>query len=180
LSEGTGGFLIANTNDFRKSFQQLIENLDAHYEAVYRPTSNKYDGRLRKIEVKLARNDLEVESRTGYFAMPDLKGAGPLTPVESTGLAVLSADPRPHAFRFPRHGLSFPKRRRELAGPLCLSNCLAPSWDLPPTPPARSTNSRFRCSRWSGMRTGRWSTSTVSTCLTTSRTPTWRPCAPPA
>ena len=100
LSEGTGGFLIANTNDFRKSFQQVAENLDAHYEAIYRPTSNKYDGRLRKIEVKLARNDLEVDSRTGYFAMPDLKGAGPLTPVESTGLAVLSAEPRPHAFAF--------------------------------------------------------------------------------
>jgi len=26
---------------------------------------------LRKIEVKMARNDLQVESRTGYFAMPD-------------------------------------------------------------------------------------------------------------
>jgi len=100
LSEGTGGFLIANTNDFRKSFQQLAENLDVHYEAVYHPTSNKYDGRLRKIEVKLARNDLQVESRTGYFAMPDLKGSGPLTPLESTGLAVLNAQPRPHAFDF--------------------------------------------------------------------------------
>lgn len=100
LAEGTGGFLIANTNDFRKPFQQMVENLDAHYEAVYHPTSTKYDGRLRKIEIKLARNDLQVESRTGYFAMPDLKGAGPLTPVESTGLAVLNADPRPHAFDF--------------------------------------------------------------------------------
>jgi len=100
LSEGTGGFLIANTNDFRKPFQQLVESLDAHYEAVYRPTATKYDGRLRKIEVKLARNDLLVESRTGYFAMPDLKGSGPLTPVESTALAVLNAAPRPHAFDF--------------------------------------------------------------------------------
>jgi VWFA-related protein len=100
LSEGTGGFLIANTNDFRKPFQDLAENLDAHYEAIYHPTSNKYDGHLRKIEVKLARNDLQVDSRTGYFAMPDLKGSGALTPVESTGLAVLSAEPRPHSFDF--------------------------------------------------------------------------------
>jgi VWFA-related protein len=100
LSEGTGGFLIANTNDFRKSFQQLVQNLDAHYEAVYHPTSPRYDGRLRKIEVKLARNDLQVESRTGYFAMPDLKGSGPLTPVESTAMAVLAAQPRPHSFDF--------------------------------------------------------------------------------
>ena len=100
LSEGTGGFLIANTNDFRKSFQQLVQSLDTHYEAVYRPTTARYDGRLRKIEVKLARSDLQVESRTGYFAMPDLKGSGPLTPVESTAMAVLAAEPRPHSFDF--------------------------------------------------------------------------------
>jgi len=100
LSEGTGGFLIANTNDFRKPFQQLAQNLDTHYEAVYRSTSAKYDGRLRKIEVKLARNDLQVESRTGYFAMPDLKGSGPLTPAEFTTMAVLAAEPRPHSFDF--------------------------------------------------------------------------------
>ena len=100
LSEGTGGFLIANTNDFRKSFQQIVQNLDTHYEAVYHPASPRYDGRLRKIEVKLARSDLQVESRTGYFAMPDLKGSGPLTPVESTAMAVLAAEPRPHSFDF--------------------------------------------------------------------------------
>src|ERR1035437_6880294 len=100
LSEGTGGFLIANTNDFRKPFQQLVETLDAHYEAVYHPTSTKFDGRLRKIEVKLARNDLLVDSRTGYFALPDLKGSGPLTTVESTAMAVLAAEPRPHSFDF--------------------------------------------------------------------------------
>ncbi len=100
LSEGTGGFLIANTNDFRKSFQQIADTLDAHFEAVYHPTLTKYDGKLRKIEVKLAKPDLEVESRTGYYAMPDLKGSGPLTPLESTGLAVLNAEPQPHAFDF--------------------------------------------------------------------------------
>ena len=116
MSEGTGGFLIANTNDFRKSFQQLVENLDAHYEAVYRPTSTKFDGRLRKIEVKLARNDLEVESRTGYFAMPDLKGAGPLTPVESTGLAVLNAEPRPHSFDFHVTAYHFQSDGAQFAG----------------------------------------------------------------
>src|ERR1051326_1849811 len=69
LSEGTGGFLIANTNDHRKPFQRMIEDFDAHYEAAYHPSSEQYDGHLRKIEVKLARADLQVESRTGYFAM---------------------------------------------------------------------------------------------------------------
>jgi len=100
LAEGTGGFLIANTNDFRKPFQQLAGDLETHYEAVYHPASIKFDGRFRKIEVKLAHSDWQVESRTGYFAMPDLKGSGPLTPTEFTAMAVLNATPRPHAFDF--------------------------------------------------------------------------------
>ena len=100
LAEGTGGFMIANTNDFRKPFQQLASDLETHYEAVYHPTAPKFDGHLRKIEVKLAHTDWQVDSRTGYFAMPDLKGASPLTPLESTAMAVMNAEPRPHAFDF--------------------------------------------------------------------------------
>jgi hypothetical protein len=115
LSEGTGGFLIANTNDFRKPFQQLAGDLDTHYEVVYRPTSAKYDGRLRKVEVKLARADWQVESRTGYFAMPDLKGSAPLTPAESTAMAVLNTEPRPHSFDF--HLTAYHFRKQNDANP---------------------------------------------------------------
>jgi VWFA-related protein len=107
IAESTGGFLIANTNDFKKPFTKLIEEMDAHYEAVYRPESRVDDGGFRKIEVKLAKPDLRVESRTGYFAMPDLKGSGPLAPFETIGLAALSAQPRPHAFEFSSAVLPF-------------------------------------------------------------------------
>jgi len=100
LAEGSGGFLIANTNDFRKPFQRIVDDVQAHYEASYRPTSGRYDGHLRKIEVKLARADLRVDSRTGYFAMPDFKGESELQPYETMALAALSASPLPHAFDF--------------------------------------------------------------------------------
>ena len=99
LSEGTGGFLIANTNDLRKPFQRVVDDVDTHYEATYHPLSAKYDGRLRKIEIKLARADWKVESRAGYFAMPELKGA-PLKPFEVAALMTLSTNPPPHAFDF--------------------------------------------------------------------------------
>jgi hypothetical protein len=99
LSEGTGGFLIANTNDLRKPFQRIVDDVDTHYEAVYRPSSDKFDGRLRKIEIKLARADLSVETRAGYFAMPDIKGS-PLRPFEMAALMALSNKPQPHAFDF--------------------------------------------------------------------------------
>ncbi len=99
LSEGTGGFLIANTNDLRKPFQRIVDDVDSHYEAIYHPVSAKYDGRLRKIEIKMARADLTVETRAGYFAMPDIKGSA-LKPFEVAALMTLSTKPLPHAFDF--------------------------------------------------------------------------------
>ena len=109
LSEGTGGFLIANTNDFRKSFQQLAGDLETHYEAVYHPASIKFDGTFHKIEVKLAHSDWQVDSRVGYFAMPDLKNSGPLTLAEATAMAVLNTNPRPHSLDFHLSGYHFRK-----------------------------------------------------------------------
>ena len=97
LAEGTGGMLVANTNEFRKPLQRITEDLETHYELTYRPTSTTYDGRLRTIKVKTAHSDWRVESRLGYFAMPSL-GDAPLAPFETIGLALLASKPLPHAF----------------------------------------------------------------------------------
>ena len=107
VAEGTGGFLIANTQDFKKPFSRIIDNVDAHYEVSYRPTSAKYDGGLRKIEVKLLGRAAEYHAdyRPGYFAMPDLKGSAALQPNEVMGLSVLNMNPQPHAFDF--HAAAF-------------------------------------------------------------------------
>lgn len=104
LSEGTGGFLVANTNDLRKPFEQIAADAATHYEADYHPASAKYDGHFRKIEVKLTRADLvsgaRVDSRAGYFAIPDFDGSAPLQPYEMAGLAALQSRPLPHSFDF--------------------------------------------------------------------------------
>jgi hypothetical protein len=100
LAEGTGGFLVANSNDLRKPFQQIGGDVETHYEANYLPSSGKYDGHFRKIEVKLARTDLRAEWREGYFALPDMGDKGTLRPFEMAGLMTLNAQPRPHAFEF--------------------------------------------------------------------------------
>lgn len=100
LSEGTGGFLVGNTNDLRKPFQRILEDVDTHYEVIYHPSSNRYDGRLRNIDVKTLRADVNVESQKGYFALPVLDTASELTPVEMAGLAALNVHTPPHAFDF--------------------------------------------------------------------------------
>ena len=100
LAEDTGGFLVANTNDLRKPFQQIGGEVETHYEADYRPSIDKYDGHFHRIEVKLARADWKAECREGYFAIPDRGAQGPLRPFEAASLLMLNSDPRPQAFPF--------------------------------------------------------------------------------
>jgi hypothetical protein len=98
LSERTGGFLIANTNNVDQLLSHVMEEVDTHYEIAYPPKSERYDGHFRKIEVKLARAGLRVETRNGYFAVPDTGHA--LTAEEMAGLRALDTQPPPHAFDF--------------------------------------------------------------------------------
>src|ERR1035441_6755223 len=90
---------MANTNDVEKPLTHVMEDVNTHYEIAYPPTSNNDDGHFRKIEVKLARAGLTVQTRDGYFAVPDT-GEGPVTPEEIGGLKALDRQPRPHDFDF--------------------------------------------------------------------------------
>jgi VWFA-related protein len=107
LSEGTGGFLIGSTNDLRKSFQRVLDDVDTHYEVIYHPSSDKYDGRLRSIDLKTSRGDLNLESRTGYFALPAFGAMTQLNPTELAGLAALNVHQPPHAFEFKAEAYQF-------------------------------------------------------------------------
>jgi VWFA-related protein len=102
LAERTGGFLIANTNNVDQLLSHVMEEVDTHYEIAYPPKAEREDGHFRKIEVKLARAGLRVETRSGYFAVPDT-AVHPLTPEEMAGLRALDTRPRPHAFDFLSH-----------------------------------------------------------------------------
>ena len=106
LAESTGGFLIANTNNTDKLLARVMEDVDTHYEISYRPASEINDGHFRRIAVKLDRADLRIETRSGYFAVPDT-GEGPLTPEEMAGLRALDTNPQPHSFDFQSKAFRF-------------------------------------------------------------------------
>ncbi len=110
LSESTGGFIIANTNNTEELLSKVMDDVDTHYELAYRPASPTSDGHFRKIEVKLARADLRVETRSGYFAVPET-GEGPLTPGDFGALLALDAKPLPHAFDFTSKAFRFRPRK---------------------------------------------------------------------
>jgi len=106
LAEDTGGFSIANTNDTRVPLRRVMEEVRAHYEATYAPTSFNYDGHFRTIEVRARRPGLKLQSRKGYFALPMLDGEA-VAPFELAALAVLDRKPLPQSFDFHAGALAF-------------------------------------------------------------------------
>ena len=106
LAEDTGGFTITDTNDTRVPLRRVMEEVRAHYEATYAPTSSNYDGRFGTIEVRTRRPGLRLQSRKGYFALPMLGGEA-VVPFELAALAALDSRPLPHAFDFHTAVLTF-------------------------------------------------------------------------
>jgi VWFA-related protein len=99
LAERTGGFATANTNELAAPMQRVMEDIRSHYEVAYVPISNVYDGHFRKIEVRLSRPRLRVQTRQGYYALPELNGE-PLEKFELTALNALNTRPIPRTFPY--------------------------------------------------------------------------------
>ena len=105
LAEGTGGFAVFNTNEFKKNMARIMEDVRTHYEISYVPASTIYDGHFRQIKVTVRDPNLIVQSRDGYFAVPDLGGQS-VMPYEMAGLGALNGPPR-HDFDFHAAALRF-------------------------------------------------------------------------
>jgi hypothetical protein len=76
LAADTGGFLVANTNNFSDALRRIMKDTESYYLLAYEPTGGKRDGGFRKIEVRLpGLKDARVRHRKGYFAPDDRPGA---------------------------------------------------------------------------------------------------------
>jgi VWFA-related protein len=106
LAQSTGGFLTADTNDFKPAMARVATDIGSYYEAAYVPVSQEYDGKFRRITVKVTRPGVTVQSRSGYFALPPGEGSV-LLPYEMPLLTALSVDPPPHDFTYQASALQF-------------------------------------------------------------------------
>ncbi|MGA8596120.1 MAG: VWA domain-containing protein [Bryobacteraceae bacterium] len=108
LADSTGGFLIANTNDFSGKLKRLTEDLESYYEITYDPQIQKYDGSFRKVSVRTDRSDLRLQSRAGYFALPpSMTAQAVLSTYEVPLLKALVTMPLPHTFGFETSAMHF-------------------------------------------------------------------------
>ena len=76
LAAKTGGATIAETNDVKAPLRAVMEEVQSYYEATYDPHITVFDGKFRTITVKVDRPGVEVHTRSGYFALPQLGKAG--------------------------------------------------------------------------------------------------------
>ena len=111
LANETGGFLITDSNDLKNRIRQVDEDLHAYYLLSYSSNNQKYDGHFRKIEVKLKRSGLSVQSRKGYYAIKS-SFSSPVLSYEAPALAAFDSAPKADAFPFYVGGFSFPDRQR--------------------------------------------------------------------
>src|SRR5215510_5413899 len=108
LAESTGGFLVANTNDLRSPMRRVAAELSSYYEISYVPQVREYDGKFRALNVKTSRQDVVLQTRSGYFALPPNDSGGPkLLGFEAPLLAALSSPKPPRDFDYRATAMRF-------------------------------------------------------------------------
>src|SRR5262247_2703424 len=79
LAEDTGGraFFVAEVIELEKRLTDITRELRNQYMIAYQPTNENYDGKERRIEVKLPNHKgLKVRTKTGYKAIPPRATSG--------------------------------------------------------------------------------------------------------
>jgi VWFA-related protein len=117
LARETGGFMVSDTNEIAKSLRVAEEDLASYYLLEYAPSNELWDGRFRRIEVKVRRKDVHVQARQGYFAVRTPMPT-PLLDYESPVLAALEMAPRARDLAFATAVVQVPDQADESAVPV--------------------------------------------------------------
>jgi hypothetical protein len=68
LAERTGGKATYNRNDIDGAIRRSIEDGSTYYTLAYYPEDKNWNGKFRKIQVKVDRPKVKVRHRLGYYA----------------------------------------------------------------------------------------------------------------
>lgn len=91
-AENTGGLAVVNTNNLNAGLERVANQLSAYYVMGYYSTNSKFDGRYRKIDVKLKVPGVSVTARRGYRAPTEAEMAGRNAPKPVATVADAVAD----------------------------------------------------------------------------------------
>ena len=71
IASDSGGFSVKNANDLSKGIERIAAESRNYYLVGYVSQNGARDGKFRKISVKVARKDVQVHARKGYYAPQD-------------------------------------------------------------------------------------------------------------
>jgi VWFA-related protein len=71
LAKDTGGQPLLDNNNLGVVFDRIRHDTSSYYLIGYRSSNKAMDGRYRHITVRVARRDIKLEYRTGYYAGRD-------------------------------------------------------------------------------------------------------------
>jgi VWFA-related protein len=64
----TGGRTVMNTNDFEPGITSIFEENKSYYLLAFEPANPATDGKLHKIQIKVDHQDVDIRTRSGYYA----------------------------------------------------------------------------------------------------------------
>jgi VWFA-related protein len=108
LADQTGGFLVQDTNALAPRLLEVNEDLRSYYVLSYTPKNHDFDGRFRKISVRVKRPHGRVQAREGYLAVRSSLPV-PALAYEAPALARLESGRLPDQVPVRLRGLSFPE-----------------------------------------------------------------------
>lgn len=73
LAVDTGGMMIRNENNIGRALDTIAADANRYYVVGYQPANTAFDGKYRRIEVRVKREGVRVRARRGYLALEPAK-----------------------------------------------------------------------------------------------------------
>jgi len=75
LADYSGGMLFEalRMEDLSPAYEAIARELSSQYSIGFYPTNRRHEGKYRKIEVKVTKPGLYVQTRKGYYEPDDSK-----------------------------------------------------------------------------------------------------------
>ena len=70
ISGDTGGKFLKGNNDIGQGLERINQEIQSRYTLAYRSSNQNFDGTFRKVKIEVRRPDLQIVSRSGYYAIP--------------------------------------------------------------------------------------------------------------
>lgn len=94
MADGTGGELFDNANDLNEQLGVMLRRTQVTYILSFQPEDIEFDGRYRRLKVKLPGQKGRLSFRSGYYAPRPYADLDPLEKTLLAGEAIASAVPR--------------------------------------------------------------------------------------